>query len=253
MRRILAFIFSALLFCGCAEETVIDTAPLDSATEAVNSQTRLCADYVLEITFGDGNVLYYSAGDARWDRELKKGSMAFTQNYVGQATEVKSYFQGKSMINVSGNSVVEYIRDTDILLANFPCFTLPKADKDGGVSVASNSLGQAYKFSLSDTKSLLKQLIGGDIYVLANVISLPQKDKTEYGVAECTYTVTDGSIASARYEFDVKLYDTPVVSPNGRPEEGKYTLDVHVSAKISCKGFGDKVEIEEYSTPDELK
>ncbi len=253
MKRILAFIFSALLLCGCAGEPSIDTTPLDSAVENVNGQSRLWADYALEITFGDGKVLYYSAGDARWDRELKKGSMAFTQNYIGEATQVESFFQGKSMINISNGSVVEYIRDTNVLLANFPCFTLPKADKGTSVSVGANSLGQAYRFSLADTKSLLKQLIGGDIYVLANVISLPQKEKTEYGAAECTYTVADGELVSARYEFDVKLYDTPVVSPNGRPDESKYTLDLHVSAKISYKGFGDKVEIEEYSTPDELK
>jgi len=68
---------------------------------------------------------------------------------------------------------------------------------------------------------------------------------------ECTYTVKDGKIHSCRYEFDVTLFDTPLATPNGVPDESDYSIKLHVSAKLTYNQYGEGVKVEKYSTPDE--
>jgi hypothetical protein len=71
----------------------------------------------------------------------------------------------------------------------------------------------------------------------------PQKEKTEYSDTKCVVTVKDGAVASARYEFDIKLFDTPSVVEGYTPPEKEYTIKLHITAKVVYEKFGDKVEI----------
>ena len=63
----------------------------------------------------------------------------------------------------------------------------------------------------------------------------------------------DNKVLSARYEFTVKLFDTPNGSANYTPPESEYTLELKVVAKVSYTDFGEGVKIEKYSSPDEAK
>ena len=75
----------------------------------------------------------------------------------------------------------------------------------------------------------------------------PQKDLTEYGDVECIYTVKDGRIVSARFEFDMKLFDTPAYVPGYSVPEEEYTLNIHITAKVGYDKFGQDVVIKELS------
>ena len=249
MRKFILIICAALLFAGCAASDNNNTQQLNTAISAVNSESKISADYMLEISFG-GSVLYYSAGSANWDKAEKTGNLQFKQTHLGAASEIKSFFTPKSMINITNGKVYEYNRNAETLLSVFPCFAVPAPQ--GKVTLGKNSIGDTYKFTRTDGKELLKSLIGGDIYSLATAITKPQRDKTRYGEVECTYTLKDGGLNSCRFEFDVTLYDTPLASAAGLPDESKYTLNLHISAKVTYKATGAGVKVEKYSTPDEL-
>lgn len=248
MKKILIVLLSALLLlCGCAENTKTYTE-LDNAIADINAQTRLSAENILEISF-DGGVLYYAAGTSNWDRTEKYGNLKLTTTYLGSSSKTDCFFEDGIMLNVTSDGIYEYERDCDILLSNFPCFKI--LPHNGNVTVSSNSIGTAYKFSLNNGKELLESLVGGDIYYLVSVITNPQKDKTIYSPVECTYTVKDGKMHSCRYEFDVKLFDTPMATANGLPDESEYTINLHVSAKVTYNQYGEGVTVEKYPTPDE--
>ncbi len=249
MKKLLIMLCAALLFAGCAAPSDNDNQQLNTAISTLNGENKVSADYMLEIRFG-GSVLYYSTGSANWDRAEKIGNLQFSQTHLGAASEIKSFFTPQSMINITNGKVYEYNRQADTLLSVFPCFTVPAAE--GNITVGQNSIGDTYKFTRTDGKELLKSLIGGDIYSLATAITKPQRDKTRYGDVECTYTLKEGVLNSCRFEFDVTLYDTPLASAAGLPDESKYTLNLKVSAKVTYKTTGAGVNVEKYSTPDEF-
>lgn len=254
MKRLICLMLSALmLFCSCAEGE--DNAQLkdelDSAVLAVNSEVKLTADYMLEITFGDSATLYYALGTASWDREQKIATAFFDQTYLGASVEMKNYFAGSEMVSVENGNPITVQRDGDILLTKFPYLKVFSADDGNSIVKGSNSQGNTYSFFASDTKTLCETILGGNIYDLVPQIKKPQEDKTQYGEAKCVYTVSEGRLLSCRYEFDIKLFDTPAVTANYTPPESEYTLDLHITAKISYTDFGDNVEIAEYATPDE--
>ncbi|MBO5786634.1 MAG: hypothetical protein J6R45_04850, partial [Clostridia bacterium] len=68
--------------------------------------------------------------------------------------------------------------------------------------------------------------------------------------AQCVYTVKDGRVLGVRYEFDVKLFDTPAYVPGYSVPESDYTVELHIVAKLSYENFGDQVEIKEYNAKD---
>ena len=254
MKKITCIMLSVLfvLLCGCGTDAdPLIKQELDNAVSAVNNQTKLKCDYMLEITFGDNTVLYYAMGDAVWDRESKTANAFFDQTYLGKSVEMENYFSNEKMVSVEDGYPLTIKRDGDVLLSKFPYFKVESAFEGNEIKVGANSFGKTYSFVHQDTKSLCESILGGDIYALVTAIKKPQKDKTVYGEGNCIYTVSEKGLESCRYEFDVKLYDTPSVTATYVPPESEYTLNLHVTAKITYTQFGGEVKIEKYSTPDE--
>lgn len=249
MKKLICFLLVALMLlcCACDKDNNENRPQLDSALEAVNNQTKLECDYMLEITFGDKTVLYYAMGNAKWDRNEKVANAYFDQTYLGSSVVMENYFSGKEMVSVENGVPIIVERDGDILLSKFPYFKPMCAPQESKIEVGANSLGTTYSFDYADTKTLCENLLGGDVYALVPNIKKPQREKTQYTSGKCIYTEVDGMIASCRYEFDIKLYDTPMASANYNPPESDYTLDLHVTAKITYTDFGENVVIDEYS------
>ena len=254
MKKLVCIMLSVLmlLLCGCGTDAdPLIKQELDNAVSAVNAETKLQCGYMLEITFGDQTVLYYAIGDAMWDRKAKTANAFFDQTYLGNSVVMENYFADGKMVTVENGEALAVKRDGDVLLSKFPYF-MPETAVDGmEIIVGANSQGKTYTFVHQDTKALCESILGGDIYALVTAIKKPQKDKTVYGEGKCIYTVSGENLVSCRYEFDVKLFDTPAVTATYTPPESEYTLDLHITAKISYTHFGDKVEIQKYSTPDE--
>ncbi len=253
MKRFICLLLAvtSLLF-GCngkGNSDIVDTTELNNAITSANNEKLLSGNYMLEISFGQGSVLYYANGDIDWDRENKKVSADFSQTYLGVSSDLKNYFSDGKMISVEDGKAVTVDRNADELLSKFPYFIIPFPEKE--VSKGSNSSGTAYSFKIENSKNLCENIIGGDIYSLVNVLSKPQKDKTQYGVADCIYTVKEGKIVSARYGFDIKLFDTPSYTPGYSQPEEEYTLTVHITAKVAYNAFGNEVTIGEYSKESE--
>ena len=246
---IICFVF--LVACNKSDNAV--TERLNSAIDAVNSQQTLKCDYMLEISFGSGTVMYYANGNAAWDRENKTVNTFFNQTYLGSSVVMENYFADGKMVSVENGSAITVERDGAVLVTKFPYFNLVKPNENTAVSTGSNIHGDYFSFELENTSELCENLIGGDIYALTTVIKKPQKDKTKYGNTSCVYTVKDNKVLSARYEFTVKLFDTPNGSANYTPPESEYTLELKVVAKVSYTDFGEGVKIEKYSSPDEAK
>ncbi len=250
MKKILSLLLVlTMLFCwGCGEKTDPEIKKqMDSALANVNGETKLNCDYMMEITFGNGAVLYYAKGSAFWDREKLKAETLFDQTYLGTSVKMENYFADGIMYSVENGDPLKVERDGETMFSKFPYFKIPSCGEDTVISVGNNSSGKSYKFSSADTKKLCEDILGGDIYALATVIKKPQPEKTQYSDTQYTYTENDGRLVSARYEFDIKLFDTPSASANYTPPESEYTLDLHVVAKVEYKGFGEDVEIKDYS------
>ncbi len=256
MKRFLLIILAiaVTVFCGCSdeqsEETVSAANDMNSAVERANNETKLDGAYTLSITFDKGAVLYHAQGDIAWNREAKTAYAAFDQTYLGASVVMRNYYSDGKMISISDGEAAETSRDSAELFSKFPYFSLPMHDnKCGHITVGQNSVGMSYTFERSDAKAIFDLLVGGDIYSLVYSIKNPQPEKTEYGNVECVYTVSEGKIVSCRYEFDVKLFDTPSYIPGYSQPEDEYTIDLHINAKVTYNSFGDSVTVEEYSAP----
>lgn len=249
MKKIISLflILSLTILWGCKNQndTTADLANVQSAVDRTNSENPLSGEYVLEITFGEGSVLYYAKGDILWDRENFQAYGSFDQTYLGASAKLENYYSNGTMISVESGNAVEAQRTPDDVFSKFPYFKLPAAE--GEVIKGTNTLGDSYKFSINDTKSLSNLIVGEDIYSLVTVLKKPQKDKTEYSQAQCIYTVKDDKVISAKYEFDVKLFDTPAYNPNYSQPESEYTLTIHVSAKVSYDFSQENIAIPQYS------
>lgn len=242
---------SVLAFGSCSKghsnETAESAKELNSFADAVNSESRAEGEYLLSITFANA-VLYHASGDVAWDREAKTAFADFSQTYLGDSSVMLNYFSDGKMISVDDGEVEESERDAEELFSKFPYFKVLTHDSSGGgITVGRNSTGTTYTFNRTDTKDIFDKLVGGDIYALVFSIQNPQPEKTQYGETQCVYMVVDGKLVSCRYEFDVKLFDTPAYVPGYSVPEDEYTIDLHVSAKITYENFGDTVEIGSYS------
>lgn len=250
MKRFLMLVvaFALCLFWGCEDagpDNTVSPEELNSAVGAINSETRLSGDYMLELTFGEGSVLYYALGDIAWDRSENKVFAEFTQTYLGISSDMENYYSDGKMVSIEDGSPITVDRQSEEILTKFPYFTVPEASAD--VTKGSNSAGTTYTFSALDTKQLCESIVGTDLYSLVTVIKKPQPELTEYGETKCIYTVSEGKLVSCRFEFDVKLFDTPAYTPNYSQPESEYTIDLHVTAKVSYDGTGEETEIAEYS------
>ena len=87
---------------------------------------------------------------------------------------------------------------------------------------------------MPDGKAFAESVVG-DLYSLVTAIKKPQREKTEYGKVACIIVVRGGTVESARYEYTVKLFDTPAYSKVYSAPESEYTVTVKVSAKITYK------------------
>lgn len=242
-----------LVSCGTEEETMVDeevVSSLNSAINATNNENKISGKYMLEITFGDSAVLYYALGNAAWDSAEGTASAVFDQTYLGVSSVGENYFADGKLISVDDGAVMEFDRDKDTLFSKFPYAKLPEYKSEyGNIAISASSLGKTYKIIRADTKELCDTVVGGDIYTIANVIKKPQPEKTEYGKTECVFTVKEGKVIGCRYEFDVKLFDTPAYIPGGAYSvpESEYTLDIHVTAKVTYEKFGDNVTVLTYN------
>ena len=241
------------LLCACAggEEAVNNqenAKKLNAAIENINGESRVSGEYMLEVTFGEGTTLYYAMGDVAWDKKSLLAYTEFDQTYLAASSRVKNYFSNGKMISVAGGETIESERESDELFSKFPYASILPHGKDcGDIKVGSNSIGTTYTFTVTNAKSLSNTIIGEDIYTIAKVLKKPQPEKTQYGDIKCIFTVKDEKIVSCRYEYSLKLFDTPPYVPGYSVPESEYTLDVKIVAKITYKSFGNGVEIAEYS------
>lgn len=250
-KLLIAFLALSLLLCACASEEKAnpeEISELSSAIEKTNSENRFSGQYLIEIGFGAGVTLYYAMGDIACDRSEKQASLSFSQTYLGVSAKVENYIKNGVAVTVEDGDAEKTELDTDVLLSKFPYSRIFGYDDTcKSLKSAQSSLGKTFTAVRSNTKQICDSVIGDDIYSLAEVIKQPQRDKTEYSETTCIYTVKDGRVVGCRYEFTVKLYDTPAYVPGYSVPENEYTLELKVSAKISYDSFGADAEIAEYS------
>lgn len=257
MKRLIAVILSALLLlCGCRAEEKTNINDLNSAVETHNSETRFSGKYLLDITFGNESsgeygTLYYAAGNVAWDKDSEKVYAKFDQNYLGTAYVMENYFSKGVMISVEDGEAIKSERASEDLFSMFPYYSLLPYDSNvcEGITKGNNISGTSYTFERSDTKALFGKIFGDGIYdiiVSTTTMTSPQKEKTEYSNAKCVYTVSEGRIVSCRYEFDMTIFDTPAYIPGYTQEETKYTLKLHIVAKVEYDTEGEIV-INDYS------
>ncbi len=249
MKRVFCIIlaFAMLFAAACSDDGQSEIrAEMESALDEVNGEARLSCNYLLEITFDGSKVLYYAKGNACWDRDDLRITTIYDRTYLGNTLRMESYLANGENYSLVDGTPVKIDSISGNMFEQFPQFRLPSVGEEGEISVSDNLAGKAYKFAPEDAEALCQALVG-DIYGIAQVIEVPQRDKTEYSNAQCVYTVKDGRIASARYELDIKLFDTPMLSK----DEEDYTLDLHVSAKLEYIAFGNSVGIAEYEPPEE--
>ncbi len=259
MKKLLIFALAlCLLLCACGDGNQSDNSEVEkSLSEAIsvtNSETAFSGSYMLEINFGQGVSLYYANGKVECNRSEKKASIAFAQTYLGVSANRKNYIANGKAISVDGETATEVDVDTNALLSKFPysqMFSLP--EEVGEIAVNESMVGRTYTVTRNDTEIICDSVVGGDIYDMVDVLKQPQKDKTEYGETKCIYTVSEGRVTGVRYEFDVKLYDTPAYIPGYSVPESEYTITLHITAKLSYDKFGGEVTVGEYSEGEEAQ
>jgi len=236
MRRLIALLAcAAAVLCACGTREEADPQPLAAAIGEINGRDALSGKYSLEMTFGQSNTLYYATGDVEWDRAELTAHASFVQNYLGTAVRSENTYENGVMKSTENSGELEVERDADELFSKFPYFKLPEYSSGGeGLSAADSGTSTTYTYTMPDGKAFAESVVG-DLYSLVTVIKKPQREKTEYGAVECTVVVRGGAVASARYEYTVKLFDTPAYSDVYSAPESEYTVTVKVSAKITYK------------------
>lgn len=236
MRRLLALLLcAAAVLCACGAREEPDAQPLAAAISDVNGRDALSGKYTLEMTFGQNSTLYYAAGDVEWDRAALTARASFTQNHLGSSVRCENVFENGVMKSIENGGELEVERDAGELFSKFPYFRLPEYSAQGeGLAAAENGTATTYTYTMPDGKAFAESVVG-DLYSLVTAIKKPQREKTEYGKIACIIVVRGGTVESARYEYTVKLFDTPAYSKVYSAPESEYTVTVKVSAKITYK------------------
>ncbi len=250
MKRFLVIllVFASLFSISCEREAEDAKATVNSVVAEVNKQDKLSGEYQLSITFDKGAVLYYAKGNIEWDRKAQTAYASFDHTYLGASGKMENYFKDGAIISVDSTKTERTEKDPDDLMSKFPYFSVFDYSEDcGEIKVGENNSGTTYTFFVKNNKEIFESIAGGDIYKMVFSIKDPQPEKTQYGDIECIYTVVDGKLQSCRYEFDVKLFDTPGYVPGYSVPEEEYTIDLHFSGKITYNSFGDNVSVDEFS------
>ncbi len=241
----------SLVLCGCTDGGNVNNGEvlteLNGAIESVNAEERVSGEYMIEITVS-GVTLYYAKGDIAFDRQTNVAFNDFTQTYMSVSSVAKNFYSNGKLISVEKGNVTEFDRTSEQILGKFPyCKLLKLPENISGVTEKSSSVGRTVELVRKDTSVICESVVGKDIHNLASVIKKPQPDKTQYSDTKCVYTVKDGRVVGCRYEFTVKLFDTPAYVPGYSVPESEYTVDLDIVAKVNYDGFGDGVAITEYS------
>lgn len=253
-RLICSLLVLAFVLCACGKDDTEkgDPSELNSFVEEVNSEERISGDYQLEITFGDRKTLFFAKGEIAWDRSELAIYSSFDQTYLGTSGKTENFYQNGKMISLENGKAVETEQPSETYFEKFPYFKAPLVDDNcGEIKLSESSVGTTYSFTRTDGKEISKMFLEDDIYQLVGVLKKPQPELTEYGDVECVYTVKDGKIVSCRFEFDMKLFDTPAYIPGYIVPEEEYTLNVHITAKVGYESFGEDVIIKEYEETEE--
>lgn len=255
MKRLISLLLvSVFVLCACEKDEFVkgNTEEVNAIVENTNSEEKLSGSYQLEITFGDRKTLYFAKGEIDWDRSSFIAHASFDQTYLGASGKTENFFENGKMITVSNGEKVETEHESESIFAKFPYFKIPLLNENcGEIKVGESSVGTTYSFKRTDANELSKMFVEEDIYELVGVLKKPQKDLTEYGDVECIYTVKDGEIVSCRFEFDMKLFDTPAYIPGYSVPEEDYTIDIHIVAKVEYDDFGSGVIIKEFEETEE--
>ncbi|MBE6682771.1 MAG: hypothetical protein E7595_01320 [Ruminococcaceae bacterium] len=252
MKKLLPIILliTALLLCACSGESAQGESELYgalcSAIGETNSFSRLSGEYMLEITFGDSVTLYYALGNVAFDRESLSASAEFTQTYLGDSSKAANYASNGKTILVDDGVAYETGHNITELMQKFPYARIMSPNDESKITVSESRVGKSYSVVLDNSKEISEMIIGSDLYELASVIKKPQPEKTQYGEISCIYTISENKVVACRYEYDVKLFDTPSYVPGYSVPEDEYTLDIHIVAKISYTDFGSEAEIKEF-------
>ncbi len=244
---LLVFVF---VLCSCEKNKTedVDSETLNPIVVLVNEEEKLSGDYQLEITFGDRKTLYFAKGEIAWNRSDFSAFSSFDQTFLGASGTTENYYKNGKMVSVANGEKVELDQEAEAVFSKFPYFEIPLYDENcGEIKQSESSVGTTYTFKRTDGKEISKMFVEDDIYELVGVLKKPQPELTEYSEIECVYTVKDGRVVSCRFEFDMKLFDTPAYIPGYSVPEEEYTLDIHIAAKVSYNKFGDEVKIAELS------
>ncbi len=240
----------SLLLCGCADSGSTNgelLTELNQAIESVNAEALVSGGYMIEITVS-GVTLYYAKGNIAFDRISNTAYNDFTQAYMGNSVVSQNYFANGKLVSVEKGNATSFDRTAEQIMGKFPyskLLTLP--ENISGVTEKSSSVGRTVELVRTDTDVICDSVVGKDIYTLVSVIKKPQPDKTQYSDTNCIYTVKDGRVVGCRYEFTVKLFDTPAYVPGYSVPESEYTVDLAVVAKVNYEDFGEGVTVSEYS------
>ena len=238
------------LLCGCADSGIIESrelTELNSAIGSVNEESLVSGGYMIEISVS-GVTIYYAKGNVAFDRSENAAYNGFSQTYMGQSSAAQNYFADGKLVSVEKAGVTSFDRTNEQIMGKFPYSKLHALpDRVSGFFEKSSSVGKTYELVRDDTATICDSVIGKDMYNLVSVIKKPQHDKTQYSDTKCVYTVKDGRVVGCRYEFTVKLFDTPAYVPGYSVPESDYTVDINVVAKVNYNEFGDKVTVSRYS------
>ncbi|MBQ5837985.1 MAG: hypothetical protein IIW39_04855 [Clostridia bacterium] len=244
----------SVLISGCADSGNTSDkliSELNGAIGSVNSEDRASGEYLIEITVS-GVTLYYASGDIAFDRKADVAHNEFTSSYMGNSVVSQNYYSNGKLVSVEGTNSNVLDRTSEQIMGKFPYAKLLELpDEVSDVTEKSSSVGRTVELTRQDTAKIFETVVGDGIYSLATVIKKPQTDKTQFGDTKCTYTVKDGRAVGCRYEFTVKLFDTPAYVPGYSVPESEYTLELSVVAKVNYDCFGNDVKLYEYSQSEE--
>ncbi len=231
---LLLILIFGVLGCSCGSQQA-DITPLVQAVEKTNSAPSHKGDYQLEITFGSGSVLYFSAGDIQFDRDKKTAQAELSTTYLGLSSKVTNRYSDGKMVSVDNGETLEFEESADEVFSHFPYCPIPlpnTSDCRDFQTVDSNGKN-AFSFVIPDGKPICDMIIGSDLYELAAVIKEPQPHLTRYGEVACTYSYDQNGLLVAKYSFEVTLFDRQPYTPGHSAPEEEYTLTLKIVARIS--------------------